>query len=534
MFLVTPTQMRELDRRTIHDFKVPGLLLMERAGWGAVQSLFRELGPTRRLRVDVFCGPGNNGGDGYVIARYLRTAGHRVRCFAVGDFSKATDDTRINRRRAERLKITVEEVTDLEDLPTDADHSADVVVDALLGTGFAGAPREPFASAIRLINAYEAFCLAVDIPSGVNGADGAVHEDLAIQADLTVTFGLPKVGQLAWPGHGYVGHLSVIDIGLAPEAIAELALPAHAACLEGIRDFLPERDPRGHKATFGRLAIIAGSKGLSGAAILTARAALRVGTGLVALGAPHAQIPALTLGVLEAVKRGLPEVRKAECLSTRSLGDIVQLLKEFPTAAIGPGLGRHHETQELVLRLLPRLPGPAVLDADGIFALGGHAEMLADLPHPLILTPHPGEFARVFGGTVAEITADPIAHALKAAETSKRIVLLKGAPSVIALPDGRYWVNPYGNDGMATGGSGDVLTGCIAGFLAQGLAPEAAAVLGMAVHSLAGDRAAARLGRHGMIAGDIVRALPRTMREVDEFTPFPALPQNFVLELPLG
>ena len=530
MKLVTPAEMRSLDERTIEEFKVPGPLLMERAGWGAIQALQRHLQPGRR-RVDVFCGSGNNGGDGYVMARYLRLLGHKVRVWHVGDPRKLTPDCAFNRKRVQREKIDIRDCPTASDLPTLDELDGSVAIDALLGTGSQGAPRDPVATAIRLINSMQAFRLAVDIPSGVSGRDGSVAEDLAVEADLTVTFGLPKVGQLLYPGKAYVGRLQIVDIGLASRAVDELPTPARAALDEVAVGLLPERDPRGFKTTFGKLAIFAGSAGLSGAAILAGRAALRVGTGLVCLAGPRSQVPTFTLGSPECAKRGLPEVRRLECLSTRALGDVMALLKEYPISAIGPGLGRHHETMELVRRLLPRLPASAVLDADGLYALKGQPALLKDLPHSIILTPHPGEFATIFGGTATEVAAAPIESALRAAAETGQIILLKGAPSVLALPGGEYWLNGHGNDGMATGGSGDVLTGCIGGFLAQEMAAPEAALLGMIVHSMAGDRAAERLGRRGMVAGDIVRALPRVMMELEAFEPLPELPERFEAEV---
>ena len=352
--------------------------------------------------------------------------------------------------------------------------------------------------------------MAVDIPSGVEADTGRVH-GAAVQAVLTVTFGLVKVGQLFYPGRSHCGALHLANIGFPESILRDAAAEALLLSAEGLESLVPRRRGDEHKGSCGMVAVVAGSVGMTGAAALTADAALRSGAGRVHLGIPASLNDIIEVKLSEVMTRPLPEVRKRRCLSLRALGEVCAMLTRADVLALGPGLGRYRETEELVRRLVLQTELPLVLDADGLSAFAGQANALKGRSAPLVLTPHVGEFARLSGLDKRQITDAPMAVARDFAGEFGATLVLKGAPTVVALSDGRVAVNSTGNPGMATAGSGDVLTGIIAGLMAQGLGAEAAACLGVYVHGRAGDRAVERLGEWGMRAGDIADEIALAM-----------------------
>ena len=351
----------------------------------------------------------------------------------------------------------------------------------------------------------------MDLPSGLQADSGAVA-GACVQAAVTVTFGLVKVGHMLYPGRSHCGALELVDIGFPEGAVDRCPATTRLLTLEGVAGLLPRRSPVAHKGTCGAVAVVAGSEGMTGAACLTADAALRAGAGRVRLGAPASLHDILETKLTEAMTRPLPEVRRARCLSLRALGDVLGLLDEAQAMAIGPGLGRHRETGELVRRLLSRsdLP-PTVVDADALHALGEAGPASAT---SMVLTPHAGEFRRLSGCDPDRMAEDPLGLAAEYAAARSVVLVLKGAPTVVAAPDGRTFVNPTGNPGMATAGSGDVLTGLVAGLLAQGVPAPAAAACAVYVHGLAGDLARDELGLWGMRATDICERVPRAILQV--------------------
>jgi len=513
--LVDGRQMGAIDRRTIEEYGVSGFELMERAGREVVEAIAERWDGLEGLGVVVVCGKGNNGGDGYVVARLMRQSGVTVRLFLVADRDEVRGDAMHHLNAYEECGGTLETLISTADTAVFAAalDEADLVVDAILGTGLHGKPRLLQERAIECVNRCGKPVVAVDMPSGVEADTGRV-QGACVQAVLTVTFGLPKVGQMFYPGRGFCGVLHVADIGFAPEAVRESASVAHLLGAEAMAPLLPRRFGDAHKGSCGLVAVVAGSLGMTGAAALAADMALRAGAGRVCLGVPESLSDILEVKLTEVMTRSLAEVKRRRCLALRALGQVEELLVGADCLALGPGLGRYRETAELVRRLVRRTELPLVLDADGLNACAEAVDIFKERSAATVLTPHVGEFALLSGLPKSEILANPLGTSRAFADKYGVVLVLKGAPSVMALSDGRVVVNPTGNAGMATAGSGDVLTGLIAGFIAQGLNADRAACLGVFVHGAAGDRARDRLGEWSMKAGDIAAEVPGAMLEL--------------------
>jgi len=506
--LVTGQQMAAIDRRAICS-GLSGADLMEAAGRGVVRVLQASLKDLSGRNLVILCGHGNNGGDGFVVARHAARLGAAVSTFLFAETSAVQSDAAHHLRLAGAAGVRIVSVLTSADLQNvrDALSGCDIAVDGLLGTGIRGAARGTIAEGIQVLASAARPVLAIDVPSGLNADTGAVDGPCA-RAQDTVTFAQPKRGHLFHPGRGYCGELHLVDIGIPDAAVnaEQDRVWWNAAC--GGSGLLPCRPPDAHKGDCGRVVILAGSQGMTGAAALAAGGALRSGAGLVTVGVPESLNDILEVKLTEAMTCPLPEVRKARCFSLRARGDIGRLVSTADAVALGPGLGRHRETAELVRRLLTDIRVPLVLDADGLNALQGQAERIKDVGADVVLTPHPGEFSRLTGLPLSEVKANPIDSALKLASDTGAWVVLKGAPAVIASPNGEAYVNPSGNAGMATGGMGDVLTGLIASLLAQGLPAGQATCLGVYWHGLAGDLGAESQGQAGLLAHDLAEALP--------------------------
>jgi NAD(P)H-hydrate epimerase len=511
MKLVTAAEMRELDRRAIDELGIPSLVLMENAGRTTYQVLRREF-PHLAGPVAVVAGRGNNGGDGCVVARYLAQAGMPVAVFLTAARDQVQGDAGVNLEIAARQGVEIVEVreeTDLNPLAHRLARSA-LIVDALLGTGLNSEVRGLSRLVIEEINRLRPPVLAVDIPSGLC-ADSGQPLGAAVRAQVTVTYGWPKIGQILPPGRDYVGRLWQVDLSIPPELAQDL--PVELAEATEMRALLPPRPFAGNKGTFGHLLVLAGSEGKTGAAALTAEGALRAGAGLVTLGIPVSLNDILEVKVTEAMTLPLPEAADARALGRKALEPLQDFLGNMTAAALGPGLGTHPETRELVRRLVRDLPLPLVIDADGVNALAGDPGLLQAAAGPRLLTPHPGEMARFLGTTVPEVQADRLRTARENAARTKAVVVLKGAQTVVADPGGRVSVNSTGNPALASGGTGDVLTGLIGGFLAQKMSSWDAARLGVYLHGLAADYWVATHGPRGLIAGDLLQVFPEVLKE---------------------
>ncbi len=506
MKLVTAAEMRELDRRAIQDLGIPSLVLMENAGRTTYQILRREF-PALAGEVAVLAGRGNNGGDGFVVARYLANAGLPVTVFLLGPRDRVSGDARVNLEVLAHLGVEVAEVLTEADLNPVLHRlaRAGLIVDALLGTGLNAPVQGLMAALIERVNHLRAPVLAVDIPTGLCADTGAVL-GAALQAEVTVTYGWPKLGQVLPPGRDYVGRLWQVDISIPPRLAGEA--PVELAEARDLRQLLPPRPAGSHKGNFGHLLVLAGSVGKTGAAAMASEAALRAGAGLVTLGIPASLNDILEVKLTEAMTLPLPEAPGTRALGAAALTPIREFLAPKSVLALGPGIGTHPETGELVRRLVHELPQPMVIDADGINNLAAATTGLPGAAGLRILTPHPGEMARLVGLTTPEVQARRLDLARETAARFGVTLVLKGAQTVVASPDGRASLNSTGNPALASGGTGDVLTGVIGGFLAQGLTPWDAARLGVYLHGLAADFFVSHHGPRGLIAGDLLRVFP--------------------------
>jgi ADP-dependent NAD(P)H-hydrate dehydratase / NAD(P)H-hydrate epimerase len=476
--------------------------LMDRAGTALARAARTIAGGAYGRRAVVVCGKGNNGGDGLVAARQLDRWGMGVTAVLMTDpdalgapagRSFQSFVGRGGRWRPYSRPSLEREV-----------GRADVVVDAIFGTGFSGPPRDAYAEAIPVVNAAGAPVVAADIPSGVEGETGLVRGE-AIRADLTVAFGALKPGLVFFPGADLAGAVEVVDIGFPPDLVtSDLWLMQR----EDVAALIDPRDPETHKRRAVVL-VLAGSRAMTGAAVLTAASAYRAGAGLVTLAVPEGILQVVERSVTEATFLPLPET-EAGTASEDAWALIEERLGQVHAVAVGPGLGADPSTVELVRRLVAGSPAPLVLDADGLNAFAGRGSLLADRASDAVLTPHPGEFGRLAGISAAEVLEDRVGHARKAAAEFRCPVLLKGSRTVVAQPDGQARVNPTGGSFLATAGTGDVLTGVIAALMARGVAPADAAVAGAYVHGDAGRVAAAELG-DGTVASDVLARLPEAM-----------------------
>lgn len=513
MKIVTAAQMQLLDRQTITEARTPGLVLMERAGAGIVHHLEHRYSPLKDRRLAIVCGKGNNGGDGLVAARFLARKGVKVHVALTVKPTDLSKDARVMHGRLLRSakRATVRTITDPEAL-RDLLSSSDLILDALFGTGLSKAVSGFYEQAIQIINQAGRPVIAVDIPSGLHADTGQVL-GVAVRAKSTVTFGLPKIGLYVGQGIDHAGSIQVVDIGIPPAFVDGVDSRTLLLTPGSAKGALPLRSVSSHKGTFGHAGIIAGSVGKTGAAAMAAIAALRVGTGLVTVAIPSSVNDTLEAKVLEVMTTPMPET-KARTLARSGLERLQAFARERTALAIGPGLTTHPETVELVQELVKRIDKPCVLDADALNALAGKASLLTEAKMPPILTPHPGEMSRLeVGASTQSVNADRIGVASRFARERGVLVVLKGARTVIARPDGMVAICPTGNPGMATAGTGDVLTGMIVGLLAQGLSQWDAACTATYLHGLAGDFAAGAFGEAAMTAGDLIEHIPQALAQ---------------------
>ncbi|RPJ17143.1 MAG: NAD(P)H-hydrate dehydratase [Desulfobacteraceae bacterium] len=507
MYILTADEMRRIDRETI-DFGIPGRILMENAGRGAAQALIERFPGAGAGKIGVLAGRGNNGGDGFVIARHLSQRGIDVSVYLLSEASAVKGEALANLELLYRLEIPVIEISDRKSFDSNqiSMRHRDIWVDAIFGTGLKSDIKGYIRDVILFINIMRKPVLAVDIPSGIDSDTGQVCGE-AVRSNVTATFGYAKAGHYLYPGAAYSGKVEIVDIGI-PKYIADRISPKqHLLRNETVRSYLRPRSGDAHKGGTGHLFIIAGSPGKTGAAAMTAMAAMRAGAGLVTVGLPKSLNPAVEPIILEAMTCPLPENSEG-FLSEDSFDAIMHNLTGKKCVAIGPGLGTDSSTKKLILEVLRSSSLPVVIDADGLNLLVGETSLLKKIKVPVILTPHPGEMSRLTGNTVELIQKDRISCARDFAREFKVNLVLKGAGTVIAHPDGNVFINPSGNPGMASGGMGDILTGIIAGFVAQGYPADEAARIGVYLHGKAGDRLAESMGPFGFIASDILNAIP--------------------------
>jgi len=474
--------MREADRHTIEDLGVPSVVLMEHAATGVADAL-RERFPEAR-RVLVVCGPGNNGGDGLSVARHLADGGHDVELLLLADPARLRGDPALEWRLAESFDVArgVLDGDDLSALDRALAHPPDVIVDAMLGTGLDRPLGGRFADIARRLGAVGAPVVAVDVPTGLSGSSTGVPGPV-LDADLTVTFAALKRCHVLPPACLHCGEVAVVDIGI-PRAAVERDATVWWVEATDVALQLPPRPVDGHKGRFGHLAILAGAAGRGGAVALAARAAVAAGTGLVTMAVPDPIAPVVDGACLEAMTLGMPADGDG---AVAVIDALLAQLERFSALAVGPGLGTGDGARTALDTLLDRWSGPLVLDADALNLLAGRPERLADRRGPTVLTPHPGELGRLIGRSTDVVVADRIDAAREAARRAHAVVVAKSYRTVIAAPDGETWVNPTGDAHLGSGGSGDVLTGLVAGLVAQGLDPDRAAVVACWLHGRAGE-----------------------------------------------
>ncbi|MCK4508619.1 MAG: NAD(P)H-hydrate dehydratase [Desulfuromonadales bacterium] len=508
MKVLTAAQMQEIDRRTIDEIGIPGVVLMENAGRGVAEEIVQRFSATDSPCALIMAGKGNNGGDGYVIARYLLNQGWDVKTLILAERDAIKGDAAVNLFALEKCGGQVDFILNAEALQSSlaAAGGLTVLVDAIFGTGLIKPAQGLYLQAIEWLNQQTFPVVAVDIPSGVDASTGRVP-GVAVNASLTVTFAFAKVGLVSYPGAGLVGELVTVDIGIPEQISGQAAADCLFIDAEEASRLLPVRNQAGHKGTFGHLLVVAGSTGKCGAAVMAAESGLRGGAGLVTLACPQSVQPTIASRLAEVMTAPMLDVNGETSLL--ALDALLTLTEGKQALAIGPGLGLAEETSELMRRLVQDSALPMIIDADGLNAFCGHTHLLnSQAGRQAILTPHPGEMARLTGLSVAEIQADRFTVARDFAVRHRVVLVLKGARTLIASPDGKIHVNSTGHAGLASGGMGDVLTGLIGSFLAQGLTALDAATLGVYLHGLAADRLLASFGDAGLLATDVIYEIP--------------------------
>jgi NAD(P)H-hydrate epimerase len=515
--LATAEQMQEYDRSAITRLSIPGLLLMENAGRAFVDELQKRAGSLARKQIIVVCGKGNNGGDGLVIARHCANRGALVHVFLLTKPSSLQGDSAVNYAAVKKISRMKNSGLRLSLTPTAARFAprgpVDIIVDAIFGTGFSGSARGVFAEAIDWINRAKAFVASVDVPSGVNGTTGIV-ESSAVRADLTVTMGLAKIGHHVGEGRERSGEVVVADISMPPALFQGFPTQTMRVLGNDVRRSLPTRPQTAHKYSVGKVFVLGGSRNFTGAPTLAALSVLRAGAGAVVLGVPASIHPMLVRKLTEVILLPLPETESGT-IAASALASVLEKCAWADAVALGPGLSRNAETDALLLNVLNDCRAPVVLDADGLSALAGKTGILRERPGPTILTPHTGELGRLIGHPAEEIELRRVEIARESARKLHSILVLKGSPTVTAIPKGVTYLNSTGNPGMATIGSGDVLTGVIASLLAQGMDPATAAWSGVWIHGRAGDLSADRLGQRSLMAGDILEAIAEVLHQLE-------------------
>jgi NAD(P)H-hydrate epimerase len=506
--------MQAIDLSAIEDYGIPSLVLMENAGRGIATQLLNQIPNCSNKKFIVVCGKGNNGGDGFVIARHLANKNISVQIVLCGKLEQLKSDAKINADIARKMSLPIKEIN--ADNWSQIDHSlrhADVIVDAIFGTGLSKAVDGWLESLIEKINKQGKFIASVDIPSGIDSDCGQIIGP-HIRAHHTFALAQYKRCQWIFPSAEAMGKLQLVDIGIPHQAVASQAVPIQMIQESDLVDWLPQRSRNSHKGSYGHVLVIAGSRGKAGAAGLTSLAVLRSGCGLVTLALPESCQKHCEFNPMEVMTVPLPETSKG-VIHSSAKEKIIELCRDKSAVAIGPGITTQTETIKLLEEILPQITCPLVIDADGLNCLAKVDGLLEKIQAPVVLTPHPKEMSRLTGLATAEIQRDRIKAATDFIRNRPQLcLLLKGASTVIATPDGHTFINPTGNSGMATAGSGDVLTGIIAGLLAQGLSITKAAVAGAYIHGLAGDQFADKQSQSSLIAGDLLRELPQSLKRI--------------------
>lgn len=511
--LLTTDEMAEIDNRAINEFGVPGVCLMENAGVGVVRAMQNRYGNMKDRRIGILAGKGKNGGDGFVIARHLHNLGSRVHIYCLFDPDESVGDTSTHLNIVRKMGIHIEVLKNEEAVSQSETSFRDMEfwVDAVFGTGLNANPKGHIAKALSILTSMEIPIISVDIPSGLLANTGQPTE-IALRADMTVTFGFPKLGHILYPGPDYSGRLIVSDIGI----------PKAAANAQGVKTFLLESDkatslfPKypadAHKGNFGHVLVLAGATGKMGAGYMAAEAVLRAGAGLVTLGYPKG---AISLGPTPPEIMTLPLASTTSgTFSNEAILPGLEAASMVDAVVIGPGITTQKETVSFVHDWLVRCDRPMVVDADALNAMALGFAKWNEVTAPLCLTPHPGEFSRLTGQSIKEVQTNRIEAARKFSSERTVEIALKGARTILASPNGEVWVNMSGSAVLASGGTGDVLAGAVGSFLAQGLSPAGALQAAVHLHGIAGDLASQKHGQRGVLASDIMHLLPDARKKL--------------------
>lgn len=527
--LVTASESRQFDQLA-EQAGLPSLVLMENASLRLAEVLQQhfELDPPKRIVI--VCGRGNNGGDGMALARHLYNIGFQVQVFLLADPEELKGDAAVNYKVAKNFGVPIRALKTQSELSLLVEplKSADLVVDALLGTGITGEVRGLYAEAIPLINDHASRILSVDIPSGIDSDTGEVC-GVAVRADATVTLGAIKIGLVFFPGADYSGDLFLGSLGVPEKLLADMRICSFASTYELVHRVLPPRYPNTHKGNYGRVLIVGGAPGMTGAAIMAGKAALRSGAGLVQIALPKSLNIAVEASTLEVMSFPLPETEEGT-IAPETIDVLAPRIDWADVIAVGCGISRNERTQTFIRQLIAQVDKPMVVDADGLIALAGYGEILRQRKSLTILTPHPGEMSALLQTKTETVQKERAKIALRAARDFNAIVVLKGARTITADPNGLMFVNLTGNAGMATGGSGDVLTGMIASLLAQSLCrrleinPVEVVAAAVFLHGLSGDIASWEKGEVALTAGDLIDALPRAFNEPELSQPLTLRP----------
>lgn len=506
MKLGTREILQKIDKSTMEDYGIPGLVLMENAGRAVSNVIIRDF--PEAFDIAIFCGSGNNGGDGFVAARHLMKRGRKVTAYITKNIKDHKGDAGAN------LNALIKSGGKTVKLNRELSNFAgcDLVVDAIFGTGLDREVKDPYGKIIEFINGIDRPVVSVDMPSGIDANNGKVL-GVSVIADTTVTFVMPKIGIAVYPGADYAGRLYIADI--STPSLVEKDIKYELVSFSDCRVILKPRQTNSHKGTYGHLLTVAGSTGKSGAAYLCSLGAARAGTGLVTAAIPEAISSAMELKTTEIMTEPVNDRGKGY-FCRESIETVLELSRGKSAIATGPGLSTNEETAEFLLKLIQKSEVPVVIDADAINIIAQNQGILRKARQPLILTPHPGEMARLCNTSSSEIQKERIGFSMDFAVKNKVHLVLKGARTVMATPEGKIFINPTGNPGMASGGMGDVLTGMIAGFLSQGYSPEKSCILAVFLHGLAGDIVAEECGEFGYLASEVADALPEAARLVME------------------
>jgi ADP-dependent NAD(P)H-hydrate dehydratase / NAD(P)H-hydrate epimerase len=514
MKLADARTIQAIDRRSIRDYGVKGLQLMENAGRGVAEIILREL--PKGGCVSIIAGKGNNGGDGFVAARHLKNRGVDVAVFSFAPIEEIKGDAGVNAASWKNMDGEVFFISTgsaLKNIEPKLRHSS-IIVDGIFGTGLSSPVRGFYAELIELVNGLDKKIIAIDIPSGIDATTGAIL-GTAVRADITATMAMPKIGLYTYPGRDYSGRIEIVDIGAPRVLIEDKAIKWDLTTGSDVKGILKPRSGDSHKGTYGHVLVLAGSPGKTGAALMSAMGAMRMGAGLSTIGVPEGLLASMEAKTVEVMTVGLPQTPHTT-LGLSSYDAIKRFMADKSALVIGPGLGVSDDIAGLIRKIIKEADYPIVIDADGLNNMAGRVDALRDTRASIILTPHPGEMARLMDMTTSQVQSDRLGVAEALARKTRATVVLKGAGTVIAEANGAIHINPTGNPGLSTAGTGDVLSGMIGGLLAQGYDARPAAIAAVYIHGAAGDEVKKENGGMGMIATDILPFIPKVIRSLTE------------------